>query len=106
MPPPGTASAYFRFPGLCHTSGDEKIVAAEGMRTVDTDIDVDDAMASDATRTVAAILASIKPGSIVLLHLNGPPNAALTAPILQGILPALAARGLTPVTLRDLLNSK
>lgn len=102
----GVQPRWFRFPGLCHTKNDERIVAAEGLQPVDTDVAVDDAFARDATRAVAAMLTQIKPGSILLLHLNGAPNAPATAQILSQLVPALAQRKLTPVTLTQLLGSE
>ena len=95
---------YFRFPGLCHTSRDERIVAAEGLQPVGADVDVDDAFVHDPSKTVAAMLAQIKPGSIVILHLNGAPNAPSTGAILRQLMPALTARKLVPVTLSQLLT--
>lgn len=99
----GRRPKYFRFPGLCHNTRDERIVADEGLQPVGADVDADDAFVHDPRKTVAAMLAQIKPGSIVILHLNGAPNAPATTAILQQLIPALTARKLVPVTLSQLL---
>lgn len=95
---------YFRFPGLCHTPADLKLVADAGMQAVDTDVLTDDAFAHDAKRYADEMLAATKPGSILLLHLNGPPNAPVTAEILGLLLRGLRDRHLTPVLLSELLR--
>jgi len=50
------------------------------------------------------MLKQVKPGSILLMHLNGAPNAPVTAAILKVLIPGLKAKGLTPVTLSTLLK--
>lgn len=100
----GRAPRYFRFPGLCHSGADLKIIASQGLRTVDTDVPTSDAFATDARRTARDMLAATRPGSILLLHLNGAPNAPATARILRLLVDGLRERGLQPVTLSDLLG--
>jgi peptidoglycan/xylan/chitin deacetylase (PgdA/CDA1 family) len=100
----GTLPDFFRFPGLCHTQQDVDLVAALGETPVDVDVETSDAFAEDADRTTAGILAEVQPGSIVLFHLNGAPNAPATAQIVRDLIPALTARGLRPVTLTELLR--
>ena len=100
----GSAPTYFRFPGLCHTPEDIALVAGLGKVPVDTDIEGSDAFAKSGPATAAAIAAQVQPGSVVLLHLNGAPNAPATAQIVQQLVPMLAERGLQPVTLSELLG--
>jgi len=53
----------------------------------------------------AAVLAQVKPGAIVMMHLHGGPNAPATGPALRMIIPALARRGYQFVTVGELLQS-
>lgn len=101
----GTYPTFFRFPGLCHDPADVELVASLGQRTVDYDLNGSDAFAYDANLVASNLLDQIRPGSIVVLHLNGAPNAPMTAQILQQLVPGLADRGLTPVTLEQLMRN-
>ena len=50
------------------------------------------------------VLDDVRPGSIVVMHLIGAPNAPATAAALRTVIPALRARGYRFVTLRELLR--
>ena len=95
---------YFRFPGLCHDDAALAGVAAAGVTVVDGDASGDaggrsvDAIVDQALRTA-------RPGSIIVLHLNGGDAAPLTDEALPRIIDGLHARNLRPTTLTDLLNS-
>jgi peptidoglycan/xylan/chitin deacetylase (PgdA/CDA1 family) len=99
----GQWPSYIRFPGLCHDLYDVALAAEYGSRTVDADVTIFDSGMTDATGTAMGIMSQVQPGSIILLHLNGPPNAPVTLDILKQVLPALRERGLTPVTVSELL---
>jgi hypothetical protein len=70
---------------------------------VQWDVISGDAYLRDPAAVAHQTLAGVKPGSIVVMHLVGAPNAPATAVALQTVLPALRARGLRPVQLRRLL---
>jgi peptidoglycan/xylan/chitin deacetylase (PgdA/CDA1 family) len=76
---------------------------ALGLITVGWDVDPHDWREPGAEAIERRVLAGVRPGSIVLLHDD---RAALapTAAALDGILPALAARGLRAVTVSELLR--
>lgn len=95
---------YFRFPGLCHNPDDVALVTQMGLVPVDTDIEGSDAFAKDPYAVAQSIAAQVQPGSVILLHLNGAPNASATLQIVQQLLPLLNERGLQPVTLEELLG--
>ena len=59
---------------------------------MDYDLDLSDAFAKNANTVAQTILSEAQPGSIIVLHLNGAPNAALTADILRQVVPGLAAQ--------------
>lgn len=99
----GTWPRYFRFPGLCHNPGDVDIVANAGLYTVDTDVPVSDAFASNASLVAREMLANVQPGSILVFHLNGAPNAPATAGIITQLVPALRQAGYEIVSLDELL---
>ncbi len=94
---------FFRFPGLCHDESDVAVVASQGAATVDYDLDGSDAFADNPQRVAAVLAEQAHAGSIVLLHLNGVPNAPYTAHILESLVPALEAKGLAPVTMSELM---
>ena len=98
----GKYPKFFRFPGLCHDDEDVAIVAANGERVVDTDISGSDAFAKDGYAVASSIASQAQAGSIIVLHLNGAPNAGTTATIVQNLVPALKAQGLQPVTLSQM----
>lgn len=100
----GTYPKFFRFPGLCHDDADVALVAANGERVVDTDISGSDAFAKNGAAVASSILNQVQPGSIIVLHLNGAPNAGTTAEIVRNLVPALKEQGLQPVTLSGLLG--
>ncbi len=102
----GRSMSYARLPGLCHNRPDEKLIADAGMRSVDTDVSTSDAFATNPAVVAKEMLRKVKPGSILLFHLNGAPNAPATTEILKLLIPGLKARGLTPVTLSELLAAR
>ena len=100
----GEFPQYFRFPGLCHADADVEIAAAAGTYTVDTDLGTSDAFAKRADPVVSDVLAQVQPGSILLFHLNGAPNAPATSEIVEQLVPTLQEAGYTIVPLAELLG--
>jgi peptidoglycan/xylan/chitin deacetylase (PgdA/CDA1 family) len=90
----------FRAPFGKHLLGLSAVLANEGRLHVMWDVAPDeDASAEDITRSV---LENARPGSIILLHPWTRERAATRA-ALPAVLAGLRARGLTPVTLPELL---
>lgn len=98
----GDEMFWFRFPGLCHSQSDLNFVAKNGMQAVDTDVDASDAFAQDADAAAQSMLEATEPGSILLMHLNGEPNAPVTGDILRKLVAGLKQKGLKPVTLQTM----
>jgi len=71
----GISPRYFRFPGGCAGPNDVKLVASEGEQPVGWDATSGDAFQSDPRAVVANVLRQTQPGSIIVMHLMGPPNA-------------------------------
>ena len=100
----GAPPRYLRFPGGCHRPSDVRLVAALGERPIQWDVISGDAYLRDPAAVARQTLAAVRPGSIVVMHLVGAPNAPATAAALRVVLPVLRARGLRPVTLARLLR--
>jgi peptidoglycan/xylan/chitin deacetylase (PgdA/CDA1 family) len=100
----GAAPHYLRFPGGCHRAADLKLVASLGEQPLQWDVISGDAYLRDPAAVARQTLAGVRPGSIVVMHLVGAPNAPATAAALRTILPELHRRGLRPVKLRRLLR--
>ena len=101
----GISPRYFRFPGGCAGPNDVKLVASEGEQPVGWDVTSGDAFQSDPRAVVANVLRQTQPGSIIVMHLMGPPNAPATSRALVQILPGLRQRGFQFVTLSALLDA-
>jgi peptidoglycan/xylan/chitin deacetylase (PgdA/CDA1 family) len=95
---------YFRFPGGCHTTADARLVRSLGEQPVQWDVVSGDAFERDPSVIVRAVLSQVRPGSIVVAHCIGAPNAPATAAAMAVIIPALRARGYRFVTLAKLLR--
>ena len=100
----GSEPRYFRFPGGCHSTADLHLVASLGEQPVQWDVISGDAYLRDPAAVARQTLAGVRPGSIVVMHLVGAPNAPATAGALRTVLPALRQRGLRPVKLARLLR--
>lgn len=98
------APRYFRFPGVCHTARDVRLVERLGLRPVDGDVVSGDAFNPDTAAIVRAVVGGVRPGSIVVAHCIGAPNTPATAAAMARIIPALRSRGYTFVTLARLLR--
>jgi len=99
----GRSPHYFRFPGGCYGRSDLRLVAALGETPVGWEVVSGDAFQPNAGVIVSTVLARVRPGSIVVLHLVGAPNAPATETALREIIPALRARGYRFVTVAQLL---
>jgi peptidoglycan/xylan/chitin deacetylase (PgdA/CDA1 family) len=96
---------YFRFPGGCQSEADVKLVNSLGERPVQWDVVSGDSFLSSPAAVEEQVLTDVRPGSIVVMHLNGAPKAPATAAALAGVIPALRARGFRFVTLCQLFAS-
>jgi peptidoglycan/xylan/chitin deacetylase (PgdA/CDA1 family) len=97
----GRQTRYFRFPGLCHDRAALRALSPLGLTVVDGDVVSGDPFATAAAPIIRAVLTTVQPGSIVIMHVTEA-NAQFTDEALGPILAGLAARGLTPVPLSEL----
>ncbi len=99
----GRPPRYVRFPGLCHEQADLEIVAGLEEQAVDG-IGSGDAFQEDPAAIVSSTLEQVRPGSIIVMHMMGGPNAPATAAALKELIPALRERGFRFATLTELLE--
>ena len=100
----GVAPRLLRFPGDCYDRSDVQLAAGLGYRVISGDVRGGDAFNQSAVSIAATVLGALKPGSIVLLHLHGGPNAPMTAQALRLVIPAIRQRGLGFTTVSRLLG--
>jgi len=98
----GHQTRFFRFPGLCHDAAALTALAPLGVTVIDGDVVSGDPFATAAEPIVRKVLNTVKPGSIIVMHITEA-NATFTDEALGPILDGLAARGLRPVKLSELL---
>ena len=98
----GLTPKYFRFPGGCYDRSALDIVHAAGLIPVQWNVNSIDAFNAYPQQIVATVLAGVKPGSIVVMHLMRG-NAPSSAAALRVIIPALQRRGYEFVTVSELL---
>ncbi len=100
----GRQTRYFRFPGLCHDRAALTELAPLGVTVVDGDVVSGDPFAKSWRPIVDAVLSRVRPGSVVVMHVTEA-NAPMTDEALPHILAGLAARGLTPAPLSEVLGA-
>ena len=99
----GETPRFFRPPFVTHDDRVREVAGELGARTIQYDVASGDADPDAGPEAIARhVLASVQPGSIVVLHLHDPDLA--TAEALPKILDGLAERGLEPVTVGELLD--
>jgi peptidoglycan/xylan/chitin deacetylase (PgdA/CDA1 family) len=99
----GVTPRYFRFPGGCYDRQALDLVHAAGLVPIEWDVNSIDAFNSHAYQIATTVLSRVKPGSIVVMHLQGGANAPATGAALRLIIPVLQARGYRLVTISELL---
>jgi peptidoglycan/xylan/chitin deacetylase (PgdA/CDA1 family) len=99
----GRQTRYFRFPGGCYDDAALRALAPLGVTVVQWDVVSGDPFATEWQPIVQAVLSQVRPGSIVVMHITEA-NAPMTDEALPPILDGLAAKGLQPVTLSELLG--
>lgn len=98
----GRAPFWFRFPGLCHGDEDLRIVAGEDEQVVDG-LGSGDAFQRDPQVIVNTVMNEVKPGSIIVMHMMGAPNAPASGEALKTLIPALEDKGYELVSLSRLI---
>jgi peptidoglycan-N-acetylglucosamine deacetylase len=99
----GLEPKLFRFPGDCYGKPDTLLVQQLGLTAISGDVKGADAFNPYPASVIAIVLKHIQAGSIVILHLQGGPNAPATSAALAPIITAARARGLVFVKVSKLL---
>lgn len=95
---------WFRFPGGCFSDNDLNIVEKLGLKVVQWDVVSKDAFSRNSNTIIDRVVTKSQNGSIVVMHLNGGPNAPETGVTLPYIINNLKKRGFEFVTLSELLH--
>jgi peptidoglycan-N-acetylglucosamine deacetylase len=99
-----TYKKYFRFPGLCFDAASIKKVEEQGYTAIGGDVDGADAFEKNPKWVASSVVTRVRPGSIVVLHLQGGANAPATANALPDIIKTLRSLGYRFVKVSDLLK--
>lgn len=100
----GRRPRLFRFPGGCQDAADVALVRRLGELPVQWDVVSGDAWLRTPSQVVRQVLSQVRPGSIVVMHLMGPPVTPTTAAALAVLIPRLRAEGYRFVTVSRLLG--
>lgn len=102
----GIDNKLFRFPGGCYSQNDLDTVEKLGIIAIQWDVLGQDGFNDDPNNIEENVLENVRPGSIILLHLNGYPNAPQTAAALPYIISTLKQNGYEFVKVSELLQIK
>lgn len=100
----GVRPGLLRFPGDCYDRSDAALANQLGETVISGDVRAGDAFNNSAAAVAATVLRGLQPGSIVVMHIHGAPNAPMTAPALRMVIPAARARGLSFATVSEVLG--
>lgn len=100
----GVRPSLLRFPGDCYDRSDGSLAQAQGLLVISGDVRSGDGFNPSATVVATTVLSQLKPGSIVIMHFHGAPNAPMTAPAVQMIIQGARARGLEFGTVSEVLG--
>jgi peptidoglycan/xylan/chitin deacetylase (PgdA/CDA1 family) len=96
---------YFRFPGDCYDAAALRALAPLGLTVIHYDVASGDAFGTNVDAIVRHTVASVRPGSIVVMHITGGNTAPLTAEALPRVISELRAKGYQLVRVSTLLGT-
>lgn len=94
---------YFRFPGLCYDKFDVAAAEKHGYKIIHGDVIGGDGFTNNAEGIASLVVARAKPGSIIILHMHGHPNAPKTADAVPEIIRRLKEKGYSFAKVSELL---
>ncbi len=100
----GFAPRLFRFPGGCYTKKDFTLAKDQGLTVIHWDTDAHDAFGRSKEALIVVMKKQIRPGSIILLHLNGGEIDSDVAGALPEIITYAKENGYTFVKVGELLS--
>lgn len=95
---------FFRFPGLCYDRDDILAVENAGDVVIAGDVYGGDGFQKNSKKILENVVSKVRPGSIIVLHMHGGPNAPKTAVALPRIIKTLRAEGYAFKKVSDLLS--
>ncbi|MFL6075685.1 MAG: polysaccharide deacetylase family protein [Mycobacteriales bacterium] len=96
---------YFRFPGDCYDAAALRALAPLGLTVIHYDVASGDAFGTNVDAIVRHTVTSVRPGSIVVMHITGGNTAPLTADALPRVIAGLRAKGYQLVRVSTLLGA-
>lgn len=100
----GIDNRLFRFPGGCYTPKDVELVNQANDTVVHWDVSSNDGFNKNTNQVIHNVTDNVQNGSIIIMHLNGPPNSPKTAEALPAIISILKQKGFEFVKISELLN--
>ena len=88
----GKKPTMFRYPGLCHSLSDDKLVTDLDLTINNGNLTAGDAFNKNQDSIVKTISSKIKNGSVILMHLGGP-NSPAAGEALKRLVPLLNKKG-------------
>lgn len=88
----GQTASYFRFPGICHDSGNDALVRSLNLQINDGTIISGDPFNENVPAIVHAVMSRAQNNAVVVMHVGGP-NAPGSLAALEIIVPELRAEG-------------
>jgi peptidoglycan/xylan/chitin deacetylase (PgdA/CDA1 family) len=101
----GVRPRFFRFPGGCYGKSDLALAHKLNMVPIQWDVVGGDAFTHYSQHISDSILSQAQNGSIIVLHINGGPNAPGTNEVLSFVITVLKRRGYEFVTLSEMLGA-
>lgn len=98
----GKAPTLFRFPGGCFGKSDLELAKKYGLEVIGWDLASGDAFNNNANSIIKRVESRVKPGSIIVMHMNGDIDAPVTAEALPEIISYLKSNGYTFVKVSQL----
>lgn len=95
---------YFRFPGLCYDDSDIREAQKLGYKIIGGNIKGLDGFNYNTNSIAQRIVSRLAPGSIIILHMHGGPNAPRTAEALPEIIRQAKEKGYRFVKISELLD--
>ena len=100
----GKTPTLFRFPGGCYSKSDLALAQKYNLKVVGWDLASGDAFNGSAESIIKRVESKVKPGSIIVMHMNGDIDAPQTANALPEIISYLKSNGYTFVEVSDLIK--
>ena len=98
----GKVPTLFRFPGGCYGKCDLELAKKYNLKVVGWNITSGDAFNRNADSIIKRVESKVKPGSIIVMHMNGDIDAPQTANALPAVISYLKSNGYTFVKVSQL----